>query len=150
MAAVLATRRAHPLNELKPSVTSGGTFIRPSTTMGEPWLVLTAPCKVFESTRHSGKWLIPKGDDAVDGAWIKVLGLVSSGALLCAKVSTRRSRLLGGYPEHVICVYTRDWRDYDDVMEVREVLRAAGFAERLRYKRDLDTYEGVEQFTYVA
>lgn len=118
--------------------------------MGEPWLVLTAPGKVFESTRHSGKWLIPKADDAVDGAWIEVLGLVSSGALLCAKVSTRRSRLLGGYPEHVICVYTRDWRDYDDVMEVREVLRAAGFAERLRYKRDLDTYRGVEHFTYVA
>lgn len=125
-------------------------MLRPSTTMGEPWLVLTAPGQVFESTRHSGKWLIPKGGDAVDGAWINVLGLVSAGALLCAKVSTRQSRLLGGYPEHVICVYTRDWRDRADVMEVREVLRAAGFAERLRYKRDLDTYRGVERFTYEA
>ena len=68
--------------------------------LGDVWPVAryTGTGKVFESTRHSGKWLIPKGDDAVDGAWIKVLGLVSSGALLCAKVSTRRSRLLGGYP----------------------------------------------------
>lgn len=36
---------------------TGDSFLRPSTTMGELWLVLIAPGQVFESTRRSGKWL---------------------------------------------------------------------------------------------
>lgn len=124
--------------------------LRPSTTWREHWLVHTAPGRVFESTVRSGKWLIFRRQEAVDDAWLQVLALVSTGALLCAKVSTRRSTVLGRHQQHVICVYTENWRARKDVMRVRDVLRVAGFAERLHYKRDSDTVRGVERVTYEA
>lgn len=54
----------------------------------------------------------------------------------------------GGYGRHVICIYTRDWQDVAEVQRVREVLRAAGFNERLGYKRDADTRAGSERYVY--
>lgn len=123
-------------------------LLSPSTALDTPWLIHVAPGEVFESTEDSGKWLIFRESRAIDDAWLQVLALVAAGALLCAKVSTRQSALLGGFPEHVICVYTRRWRARKDVMRVREVLRSGGFTERLRYKRDIDTVRGTERFTY--
>jgi hypothetical protein len=116
----------------------------------QPWLRLTAPGEEFESTNASGKWLILRDRSAIDDAWLDVLTLVSTGAVLCAKVSTLQSAVLGGFPQHVICVYTRNWRARKDVLHTREVLRSAGFVEVLRYKRDADTARGVERFVYEA
>jgi hypothetical protein len=118
--------------------------------MRERWLALAAPGETFASTEMSGKWLIYREPDAIDSTWIQVLSMiVSSGKLLYAKVSTRQGIVLG-HSNHVICVYTRNWRARTEVMRVRDVLRSAGFTERLRYKRDLDTARGVERFTYEA
>jgi len=123
-------------------------ILRPSTVLHQPWLEFTAPGQEFESTNLSGKWLIFRNRATVDDAWTKVLALVSSGDLLCAKVSTRQSVLRGGFSQHVICVYTRSWRARRDLMRVREVLRNAGFVEVLHYKRDGDTARGLERFVY--
>lgn len=120
----------------------------PSVVLSQAWLELTAPGQEFESTNLSGKWLILRDRSDIDAAWIAVRALVSTGAVLCAKVSTRQSVLRGGFPQHVVCVYTRNWRARKDVMRTREVLRAAGFSELLRYKRDADTARGVERFVY--
>jgi hypothetical protein len=57
-------------------------------------------------------------------------------------------RCPGGFAQHVICVYTRDWQARSEVMHAREVLRVGGFVEQLRYKLDLDTARGVERFVY--
>ena len=54
----------------------------------------------------------------------------------------------GAYDRHVICVYTRDWEDRTEVQQAREVLRRAGFKERLGYKRDIDTIAGIERFVF--
>ncbi|MBA2960512.1 MULTISPECIES: putative phosphothreonine lyase domain-containg protein [Ramlibacter] len=124
------------------------SFLFPSTALDATWLGLTSPRQAFTSTDASGKWLIFRPSAMVDQAWIQVLALISTGGLICAKVSTRRGIVLGGYADHVICVYTRDWRDTEDVMKVRGVLRVAGFVEVLRYKRDLDTRLGIERFVY--
>ncbi len=56
---------------------------------------------------------------------------------MCAKMSIAlRSMSRDG---HVICVYTRDWVDRQDLMRAREVLRSLGFVKELGYKRDIDT-----------
>jgi hypothetical protein len=41
---------------------------------------------------------------------------------------------------HVICVYTRNYLDLDDVKRVRGTMRNLGFTEPLCYKPDLYTY----------
>lgn len=125
------------------------SILSPSTAMRELWLGLTALRETFASTEKSGKWLV-RPPETIDKAWIEVLALVSTGAVICAKVSTHQGVRFGGYAGHVICVYTRNWRARKDVMRVREVLRSVGFTERLRYKRDIETVRGLERFTYEA
>ena len=44
--------------------------------------------------------------------------------------------------KHVICVYTDDANDRDDVLRVREELRLLGFTAKLPYKADRVTLEG--------
>lgn len=121
---------------------------RPSTNSRHPWLFLVAPGELFESSDSSGKWCIFRSAAEIDEAWCVVSRLVMDGKLLAAKVSTAQSVVFGGYDRHVICVYTQDWRDEQEVQRVREVLRAAGFNERLQYKRDSDTAAGIERFVY--
>lgn len=116
--------------------------------MRQPWLVLEAPGELFESSDGSGKWCIFRTPDTVDDAWRAVVRLVLTGKLLAAKVSTAQLVAFGGYRRHVICVYTPDWQDEQEVQRVREVLLVAGFEERLQYKRDADTAAGIERFVY--
>jgi hypothetical protein len=52
------------------------------------------------------------------------------------------SMLLSTDGMHVICVYTQDWEDKEDVMRVRTKLRRLGFNRTLHYKRDKDTRAG--------
>lgn len=123
-------------------------FVEPSTNTLHHWLLQEAPEKLFESSDSSGKWCIFRSPDTVDEAWRVVARLVIAEKLVAAKVSTMKSLVIGGYDLHVICVYTQNWRDEQEVQRVREVLRAAGFNERLQYKRDADTAAGIERFVY--
>ena len=43
---------------------------------------------------------------------------------------------------YVVYVYTADWQDEPEVMRVREALRALGVADRIGYKRNLETFRG--------
>ncbi|MNY52211.1 hypothetical protein D3C86_1878600 [compost metagenome] len=63
--------------------------------------------------------------------------LAETGQILCAKVSTAMGRIR--HHNHVICIYTDDWRNRDALLTTRYVLRSAGFYEELGYKRDCDT-----------
>ena len=56
-----------------------------------------------------------------------------------AKVAPKRP----GFYNHVICVYTENYLDMDDVKRVREGLRQLGFTKKLQYKPDVFTYCGV-------
>lgn len=42
----------------------------------------------------------------------------------------------------VICVYTYDWTDQEDVMRIRQQLRDLGVTSKIPYKADEDTYAG--------
>ncbi|CAB3795551.1 hypothetical protein LMG28614_04198 [Paraburkholderia ultramafica] len=98
-------------------------------------------CGIIRSGPTTGKWCIFAPSSDVDQAWAKIKGAVEGDKLLFAKVSTALRSM--GRDGHVICVYTRDWTDKQDLLRVREVLRSLGFVEELGYKRDIDTFNRI-------
>jgi len=69
--------------------------------------------------------------------WLQVAEGVTSGLLgIAAKVAPKNP----GHYNHVICVYTKNYLDVDDVKRVREGLRRVGFTKKLKYKPDAFTY----------
>jgi hypothetical protein len=92
---------------------------------------------------NAGKWLIFVDRDKVDEAWRVIRDETIAGRLgISTKVSTAKPNPDSRDDRKVIFVYTRDWRDEDDVMRVRERLRELGYDERLGYKRNIETYKG--------
>lgn len=114
---------------------------KPSEDLSCNWHYKKSPSyNDFESKDAAGKWCIFVTPAEADEAWSKIRNAIESDQLMCAKVSTAlRSMSRDG---HVICVYTRDWADGQDLMRAREVLRSLGFVEELGYKRDIDTRSG--------
>jgi hypothetical protein len=93
---------------------------------------------------RAGKWLLFVKRKDVDEVWEKIVAAVKRGRLGShAKVSTSLPNEFALRPgKHVICVYTPDANDREDVMRVRAELRALGFAARIPYKTDQATMEG--------
>ena len=88
---------------------------------------------------RSGKWLIWLSTENIDRYWKRIRVAVEQGLLgNWAKVSTAGS-IREDRPDHVVCVYTYDYEDKEDVMRVRDVLRKIGIKQRIRYKADEDT-----------
>lgn len=94
-------------------------------------------CGIISSGPTTGKWCVFVAQSDVDSAWSKVKGAIEEDKHLFAKVSTALRSM--GRDGHVICAYTRDWKDEPELMRVRGVLRSLGFGEELGYKRDIDT-----------
>lgn len=87
-----------------------------------------------------GKWLVYRDVSEINNAWKFIAKAVFNGELgISAKVSTTQQ----GKERHVICAYTYDYLDLDDVKRVREKLRDLGFEESLCYKPDIYTYLGI-------
>ncbi len=94
-----------------------------------------------------GKWLLYVPKDSIDQVWKKVAHATLEGELgSSTKVATARQA--GPGDEYVICVYTEDYLDTDDVKRVREKLRGLGFTQRLYYKPDIYTYLGIYSKTF--
>lgn len=114
---------------------------KPSEDLSRTWHVKKSlRCTSFASGGMTGKWCIFVPPAEVDTAWDKISDALERNRLLCAKVSTALRSI--GHDTHVICVYTSDWSDTQDLMCTREVLRTLGFLEELGYKRDIDTRNG--------
>ena len=104
------------------------------------WLYAESRRKKRQPTKDSGKWLIFCPPDQIDAAWEQIKDATEKGQLgKKSKVST-----LKGYKgkDHVICVYTYNWKDEKDVMKIRNTLRELGFEKPLSYKSDADTLAG--------
>lgn len=87
-----------------------------------------------------GKWVVFPGKDTVDAAWEIIVNAVLEGNLgHYAKVSPSNHQ----DPTHVICIYTIDFTDQNDVLRVRNELKGLGFTSALQYKPDVYTYLGV-------
>ena len=87
-----------------------------------------------------GKWLVYRDGSEIDEVWRTIASSTLEGGLgVSAKVSTDLQRS----DRRVICVYTQDYLDFDDVMSVREKLFKMGFTDQLCYKPDVYTYLGI-------
>jgi hypothetical protein len=92
---------------------------------------------------YVGKWLIFVSPHKVDKVWEQIRQATETGRLgIAAKVSTSRP---SGYKskDHVICVYTYDFRDKASVEKALKRLRELGIAGKLYYKTDQATISGV-------
>jgi len=94
----------------------------------------------------SGKWLIFEHEFDIDHIWKKIATATINGELGGAsKVSTALQS--SKTKRYVICVYTDNYLDIDDVMRVRNKLKEIGFNKKLAYKPDIYTLLGIYQGT---
>lgn len=99
----------------------------------------TSPGYPLSHPLRSGKWLVFLSSSTIDRYWPRIRDAVIAGNMgNCAKVSTAGSAAPRD-GRHVICVYTYDHEDKDDVMRIRQSLRECGILRPISYKRDLDT-----------
>lgn len=121
---------------------------RPSEVTDVPWIYACAPKRCYSSPpffglRWVGKWLLFVSSGNEDARWDAVANATVSGDLgIQAKVLTEQQppNTNGSV---VICVYTADCRNMDDVTRVLAMLRSMGYQGRLNYKEDLATHAGL-------
>lgn len=90
----------------------------------------------------SGKWLVFIQREYADELWDKIERLASDGKIWSAKISTS-IHPWSSRGKHVVCVYTKNYLDKQDVMRVRKILKEIGVEARLSYKPDIYTLLGI-------
>ncbi|MCF3105999.1 DUF1917 domain-containing protein [Streptomyces roseoverticillatus] len=122
------------------------TSTTPSRETTEPWLWAAAPdTPLTEDVRpFSGKWIWFTPLSLLDASWTTIRAATQDGLLgYRSKAGTLiNTRLKSDDTRRPICVYTRDWRDIDDVQRALTSLRALGIVDVLLYKTDSDTLNG--------
>ncbi len=115
----------------------------PSKDRSDYWIVDYLKSDYHEHTKFGGKWLIYCNNKTVDNTWLLLKDNHKKGFFgNVMKVATALSAM--SYKgNHVICIYTYDSRDINDVMRIRDSLRDIGFTEPLKYKRDIETINNV-------
>lgn len=117
----------------------------PSSETDAYWIEAEGQKRTYPPhTERGGKWLLFLPRSGVDEAWGKVVAALGEGKLGdYAKVSTARGNPNAPDPkDHVICVYTYDSDDVEDVKRIRDALREIGFVARIPYKTDHATLKG--------
>ena len=119
----------------------------PSEVHDRPWLYAVHD-QSFSSSDKSGKWLVFFSPEYVDDWWSRVTAATLAGDLgPVSKVSTM-------YPTNydkrrkVICAYTVDADDMEDVMRVRDALRELGVTWPISYKEDAMSAAGISGGRY--
>ena len=94
---------------------------------------------------RTGKWLVFVPARHLDRWWERIRLATEQGRLgISAKAATALpNELAGSQRTKLICVYTRDWQDRDDVRRVLQELRDLGVTSRPSYKTDQATASGV-------
>ena len=95
-------------------------------------------------TKLSGKWLLFVNIAKLDETWKVVKKATEEGKLgEFSKTATAKPSPTATKPNtKVICVYTNNFKDKEDVMRVRHELRNLGFVAKISYKSDFATREG--------
>lgn len=107
---------------------------------------------VKEQTNHkrkfknnkTGKWLVFVDIKELDKTWKIIKQATEKGILgIGAKAATAKSNPnASSENEKVICIYTYNWQDVDDVYRIEKSIRSIGVETTLYYKTDQDTGEG--------
>lgn len=118
---------------------------KPSELTNRFWVYADAPGHEKADREAVGKWLLFIPVVQVDQWWDRIKDATEAGCLgVGAKVATARPNPRAVSPEtRLICVYTRDWHDRDDVRRVLGALRDLGVPWKLAYKTDAATAAGV-------
>lgn len=122
-----------------------GEGVIPSKTTQSFWIIQDAPETDPRATEdeRAGKWLIFVQPDQVDDIWKKVRDLTWKNELgISAKVSTAKKNPDSRDERRVVYVYTADWENETEVMQVRERLKTIGVTDRIGYKRNIETFKG--------
>lgn len=100
-----------------------------------------------KDTTRSGKWLLFVDKTEIDQMWEKVKFATEEGRLgASSKVSTAKENPHAATSKTgVICVYTYDSEDREDVFKVRAELKQIGVNHKIPYKTDSDTRTGKYQ-----
>jgi hypothetical protein len=103
------------------------------------WVWSRQNMPVHTDEKRCGKWMLfPRCGQAVP-VWRVVAQVGEDGQIWLAKIALRASR-----GSHVICVYTRDFMDRDEVEAAVVRLDDLGLVERpVYYKPDVFTYAGL-------
>jgi hypothetical protein len=127
--------------DYEPDVVQSMDSGNPSEVTNAAFIVATYKEKMRKESDRVGKWLLFVPEKNIDSTWQNVKKAVEAGKLWKkAKVSTAwRSK--GGV--YVVCVYTYDHEDAEDVMRIREYLREMGFKRPVSYKTDKQTLAGI-------
>ena len=120
------------------------TSTLPSQIKSDYWVHTAHPNPTNDWTDRSGKWLIFVPFKQLDERWAVIAKETEAGRLgIAAKAATAKPNELSKNKwVKVICVYTYDSGDQQDVMRVRNHLRKLGFVKKLPYKTDQSTSEG--------
>lgn len=122
-------------NDSSPSICNEN----PSQVMNVYWLF--AERKQGKYPPHSengGKWLIFAPIARIDNMWSKIKSATEEGRFgKLSKVATAKPNFNASDSKtKVICVYTYDWTDKEDVMRIRQDLRQLGITWKIPYKAD--------------
>ena len=118
---------------------------KPSEVFDQFWLYAERKAGTYlAATENCGKWLIFVPLVQVDEVWAKIKLATEEGKLgSSAKVATAIPNPNATNPDtKVICVYTYDWTDEQDVRRIRQELRQLGITSKIPYKADEDTHAG--------
>lgn len=117
--------------------------VRPSQVTEIPWLWTF--CKNdYPKEVRSGKWLLFVPANEIDVVWGKIKRAIQLNLLgNSVKVSTMwKNSHAQSLNAKVICIYTYDYEDREDVLRIRTNLRKIGFNRKIPYKTDEATSEG--------
>ncbi len=120
---------------------------RPSRITDEYWVYAISKNRVKypESTDNCGKWMIfaYKGEQQ-DAIWVEVKKKIEKGLLgnsaKCSTVKENQNSL--NKNSGVVCVYTYDSNDKEDLKRIAEELFEINGIVKLWYKEDNVTHEG--------
>ena len=116
----------------------------PTQVTSEYWVLADGPGAAEADLERCGKWLVFVLPDQVDSWWARIREATEQGRLgIQAKAATALDNPLATSRGRLICVYTRDWQDHDDVRRVLGALRDMGICWRLSYKTDEATQADV-------
>jgi hypothetical protein len=108
------------------------------------WVYARCKGRIAKPSERSGKWLVFIDKSRAEEMWDRLARATTDGRLgPSSKCGTARPNPNAPNPnETVICVYTLDFDDREDVMRVREALRELGVTWRIPYKLDSTTNAG--------
>lgn len=131
---------------------------KPSEWNDDYWIYCLNRKYYLSDKATLGKWCIYGKHSVLDKVWKKLIPIVENNDIInCAKIRTGSVSLLEvlkgkNNKTSVICVYTYDFNNKEDVFKVRDLLRSIGIRTIIKYKTEqasIDEIKGSEEFLYI-